>query len=35
MVNEFAKITGDYNPLHMDENYAQNTPFGKKYFINN
>jgi len=30
MVNEFAKITGDYNPLHMDENYAQNTPFRKR-----
>lgn len=24
MCNEFAKFTGDYSPLHMDEEYAKN-----------
>jgi 3-hydroxybutyryl-CoA dehydratase len=27
MVNEFAKLTGDYAPLHMDEEYARKTDF--------
>ena len=30
MINEFAKISGDYNPLHMDANYAQTTKFEKR-----
>jgi len=30
LVNEFAKISGDYNPLHMDEKYAHSTNFGKR-----
>ncbi|EPA05355.1 MaoC family dehydratase [Candidatus Nitrosarchaeum limnium] len=30
IVNEFAKITGDYNSLHMDEEYAAKTKFGKR-----
>ena len=30
MVNDFAKLSGDYNPLHMDENYAHNTKFGRR-----
>jgi 3-hydroxybutyryl-CoA dehydratase len=25
--NEFAKITGDYSPIHMDEQYARSTKF--------
>jgi 3-hydroxybutyryl-CoA dehydratase len=25
---DFARISGDYNPLHMDEEYARQTPFG-------
>ena len=29
-VNEFAKISGDYNPLHMDEQYAKSTKFGNR-----
>ena len=28
-VVSFATITGDYNPLHMDHEYAKNTHFGK------
>jgi acyl dehydratase len=27
LVNDFAKISGDYNPLHMDENHAKTTAF--------
>ena len=27
MIADFAKISGDYNPLHMDEKYAQSTTF--------
>ena len=27
---DFAKISGDFNPLHMDEQYAKNTKFGKR-----
>ena len=30
MLNEFAAITGDYNPLHMDETYAKTTSFEKR-----
>lgn len=25
----FAQVTGDDNPIHVDYEYAQNTPFGK------
>jgi hypothetical protein len=28
-VNEFAKLSGDTNPIHLDENYAKSTKFGK------
>jgi 3-hydroxybutyryl-CoA dehydratase len=27
MVDEFAKITGDYAPIHMDEEHARKTEF--------
>lgn len=27
-VDEFAKVTGDMNPMHMDDEYAKNTQFG-------
>jgi 3-hydroxybutyryl-CoA dehydratase len=27
-VEDFARICGDYNPIHMDEAYAAKTPFG-------
>ena len=26
----FARATGDFNPAHMDEEYAQSTPFKKR-----
>jgi len=29
-INEFARISGDNNPLHMDEQYATKTQFGKR-----
>ncbi len=30
LLNDFAKISGDFNPLHMDDKYAKNTKFGKR-----
>ena len=30
IINEFARISGDHNPLHMDEYYASKTQFGKR-----
>src|SRR5580698_7381459 len=27
MVSDFSKISGDYNPLHMDDAYAKSTKF--------
>lgn len=30
MVNEYARITGDYAPMHMDEEYARKTEFGHR-----
>lgn len=29
LVAEFAKVSGDYNPLHLDAEYARTTPFGR------
>ena len=30
MLNDFAKLSGDYNPLHMSEKYASSTSFKKR-----
>jgi 3-hydroxybutyryl-CoA dehydratase len=30
MANEFAKLTGDYAPIHMDEEYARTTNFNHR-----
>ena len=30
MVEKFAKLSGDYNPHHMDESYAKKTRFKKR-----
>ena len=30
MVNQFAEMSGDFNPVHMDEEYAKGTRFGKR-----
>ena len=29
-VRGFAKITGDTNSIHLDDNYAASTPFGRR-----
>ena len=26
----FAKVSGDHNPIHVDEEYAKKTPFGQR-----
>jgi len=30
IVEDFAKLSGDYNPLHMDQNYAKSTEFSNR-----
>lgn len=30
MVNNFANISGDFSPIHIDEEYAKTTSFGKR-----
>ena len=30
LVSDFSVISGDFNPLHMDENYATKTKFKKR-----
>lgn len=29
-VRKFAEVTGDFNPLHMDDEYAKTTVFGQR-----
>ena len=30
LLDKFAEISGDYNPLHMDKNFAENTKFKRR-----
>lgn len=30
MVRQFAEMSGDFNPIHMDEEYAKNTRFKRR-----
>ena len=30
MVTDFAKVSGDFSPIHMDEKYAESTTFKKR-----
>ena len=30
MVDNFAKVSGDFSPIHMDHKYAKSTSFGKR-----
>lgn len=29
-VRAYAEITGDFNPIHLDDDFAKNTSFGKR-----
>lgn len=30
MVRQFAEVSGDFNPIHLDEDYAKTTRFGRR-----
>ncbi len=30
MVRQFAEMSGDFNPIHLDEEYAKTTRFGRR-----
>lgn len=30
MVRQFAEMSGDYNPIHLDDEYAKSTRFGRR-----
>src|SRR5882757_955350 len=30
LVRKFAEVSGDYNPLHLDDDFARTTRFGKR-----
>jgi 3-hydroxybutyryl-CoA dehydratase len=30
MIRQFAEMSGDYNPIHLDDEYAKSTRFGRR-----
>jgi 3-hydroxybutyryl-CoA dehydratase len=30
LIRAFSEVSGDYNPIHLDDNFAKNTRFGKR-----
>ncbi len=30
LIRKFAEVSGDYNPIHLDEGFAKTTRFGKR-----
>ena len=30
LIRQFAEVSGDHNPLHLDDEFASNTRFGKR-----
>jgi acyl dehydratase len=30
MIRQFAEMSGDYNPIHLDDEYAKKTRFGRR-----
>src|SRR5689334_22516806 len=30
LIRKFADVSGDYNPIHLDEEFAKNTRFGRR-----
>ncbi len=30
LIKQFAEISGDFNPIHLDEEFAKNTRFGRR-----
>ncbi len=30
MIDEYARLTGDFSPIHMEEEYARTTKFGQR-----
>ena len=30
LIRAFAEVSGDYNPIHLDEEFAQSTRFGRR-----
>ena len=30
LVRKFAEVSGDYNPIHLDEEFAKTTRFGRR-----
>lgn len=30
LIRKFAQVSGDYNPIHLDEEFAKTTRFGKR-----